>query len=411
MSAIIEKTLIASIVFLAFIPFDQLFHARLGFATFGVYDLLYISIILLSFFLIGLRGVQKSGLFLFFLWMSIVIVYFTISVFVYSNPISSVIRQLRFFTPFLCAIILLAAPISGDQEKIFEYVTHAIGMGALTSIVIYVAFPEFLLAAISADEQSVQVAEAGRLYWSNDLLVFFAMLHFIAKEKKSAFLLAMITASLVATILMLSRTTILLLPIFYLIAYAHVNKKIAKPFFIIGVFAIFSAFLIFTLADDRFYNLVNLRFFGHGDLEVVYENAVLINRVSLYIQYYEILRNSFPEGQGLGLPLSQGFYDVYTTDISLLSFILPFGLPGLIVFFAFFIKTWQSSKKIQQESKYLKIISLAFPILLIFNLLLSFNVDVFSRNNSVVFIAFFSNLLLGRKFSVQASARLMKNRH
>jgi len=93
------------------------------------------------------------------------------------------------------------------------------------------------------------------------------------------------------------------------------------------------------------------------------------------------------------LPLATTFDNtpLFTTDISFVAFLLPFGLPGLVIFFGFVFAIWKtfiSHGRIYSNNQS----SGVFVLMLVTSLLVSLNIDIFSRKIFVIYIAVFAVL-------------------
>ena len=133
-------------------------------------------------------------------------------------------------------------------------------------------------------------------------------------------------------------------------------------------------------------SLIEVRFLGSGDVTNVYSKAVVANRLGMYEQYMQSIVHHFPLGQGVGRPFSSSLgIDLYSTDISFMAFLLPFGLVGLLIFGLFIYKIFanidQCRWTISDQTR--KSLFLFVGIFL----LMSLNIDFFSRNNFVIYLA------------------------
>ena len=131
--------------------------------------------------------------------------------------------------------------------------------------------------------------------------------------------------------------------------------------------------------------LIRKRFFGSGDVSRIYEDAFMRDRVSVYEQYLQSIAQHFPIGQGLGRPFSvTAGQDIFTTDISVMAFLIPFGFAGALVFVLFIYKIFATIHYANRQTSS-QTRKLLYGFVGIF-LLMSLNLDFFSRNNFVIYL-------------------------
>jgi hypothetical protein len=114
------------------------------------------------------------------------------------------------------------------------------------------------------------------------------------------------------------------------------------------------------------------------------DRALFVGRVALYEQYQERLSETGGFGQGLGRPVATiNGKDGFTTDISLLSMWIPFGLPGVVALILVLASTFQLT--LRESNVALRSHLL---VLLLVGCAASLNYDLWTRNNFVVAVAF-----------------------
>jgi hypothetical protein len=191
-----------------------------------------------------------------------------------------------------------------------------------------------------------------------------------------------------------NRTMLLGFIVFYVAAQMFVFKKPVKPLIYICFFSFFVFGAFFFLASDNMITLLQKRLFLSVSAGAEIEHALTVGRFGLYVQYLDRLVSTFPFGQGLGLPFSYGVFSqepTFISDISLVSFSIPFGLLGTIMLFTFFVKLFRSFKR--HKKVYPNDISPRIFIWLLFTAcIISLNIDIFSRNIFVVYLAVFAVL-------------------
>lgn len=393
----LDKLLIGLIGFLAMLPFGQVFQIELGFITLNLFELIYLAMILV----LGLKIISSLDRLyypgVFFMFSLLVLIYGTIFPFTHNIAVAEAWRQLRNYLPFIIALMILATGIKFEIKRYLNTLVLASIVSASSAIVIHYLFPDFLRASFATMENVADVSEWGRLYWINSVLTFFVMLTFFEEHIQLNRLLLFFAfiATLSTTFSTLSRTMILGVLIFLLYAgLCSRNVRLFGKRFLYIIIVISSLLLIiyFSIhADKRLSSLTDARFFGRGNPSSVYTEDLELNRFLLYAQYYQIIRDNIIFGQGLGLPMAVSATNnpVPVADISLVAFIIPFGLFGLAILVMFLRRLFSiiNNAKLSitvSTKKNIRIILLMF-------IGISFNVDVFSRNN---FIIFFSTLLM-----------------
>jgi hypothetical protein len=255
------------------------------------------------------------------------------------------------------------------------------------------AFPDFIESRFSASQDVAEiVVEHGRLYWANGLIAFLVVASvFILRNWTWVQWMALLLSC--AALLNTASRTLAVGMLLYVFACAFVVSKNSRgrvriylaTAFIVSVGA--GSFALLALYDPRVSDLYLLRYLGRGDVEAAYEQAVLLNRVVLYEQYWASLSTYFPLGRGLGRPIaSQGTAEVFTTDNSILSFMLPFGVLGLLTLIAYLRALKRMIDEIDDASVGCRHVKALTGLLLMFFLLVSLNLDVFSRNIAVVWL-------------------------
>ncbi|MGD9486546.1 MAG: hypothetical protein AB7W47_00840 [Calditrichaceae bacterium] len=254
------------------------------------------------------------------------------------------------------------------------------------------------MKSFSASEELIEIYTIhGRLYWKNVLLLFFVIyIKFGGVENlsiKPFVINSAVVLNLLAAFSTLNRTLMIGVVIFVLFTIYNSDTSRAMlikswEYFRWSLGILISIMLVANI-DKRLYHLIELRLFGDGHgLEKVYENAVLLGRVNNYEQYVASISNYFPFGQGLGqcFSINANLVDIYTSDISLISFLLPFGIFGIIILVIFIRRLFHLINDIRfplnRKERY------SLNLLLIVSLLMSLNIDLFSRDNFIIFFSF-----------------------
>ena len=389
----IDKMVLFLILLLATLPFAQVLHLNVGPAILNAYELIYL---LLGFFLVSKMIITMKGYHIYpFLFLSSVMIVWTLfSLATQEVNIMAIINQIRVYLPFIIATLLLFAGTRIRYEKYASYLVVATMLSASSALVIHHFVPGFLEQAFKASEEVIAITVVhGRLFWANALVLLIILTFMFLKYPNLSLPKVLQNMTLMVVLLAvlntLNRTIIigffLLLLGIILVQRGRRIRNTLTVFYLtaIGCGVMFFAFSI----DARIQHLFELRFLGAGyGVEAIFERAVIIGRLDLYKEYLYRITNNFVFGQGLGLPFSMvAGREVPIVDISLLAFVLPFGIFGLIMFASFIWKLFQVALNADIGINNTRII----VVLLIVSTVVSLNIDLFSRNNFVIFLTYF----------------------
>ncbi len=305
-----------------------------------------------------------------------------------------VFRQLRWYWPFTIAVLLLATGTTADVRTFFRYTAGAAILSSSSALVLHYLIPAYLENVFASSLQTTHGFEAGRMYWTNVPLTLFVLLYFSVCDPDSRIPrwlagLALVL-SLSATFNTLDRTimagivTFLIGTILIARDWHEVLRRVKQFFAFAVLLAGCTASLM--MASSRLRDLVFLRYLGRGaGPERIYQVDFLLGRMTLYRQYWASITNHFPWGQGFGRPYSVVWGNqTPVTDISVMSFVLPLGIFGVVIFAVFLRQLWRlvNANAGQQFPHYSRVLKL----LMVVALLVSLNMDIFSRNNFVVLL-------------------------
>ncbi len=387
---VFDRWILWLVAILAALPFGEVFYLRFEFATVSIFEQLYLLLILVLMAKIIYEKRTKYP-FVLLLFSLVVISSVFLSSTIGGISIAGTLRHLRFYLPFIVATLLLAVNIKISFDRYLHWLTIAAIISSLLALYIHHFAPEFLSNCLAVSEVAQDVAIVhGRLRWTNAPLVLLVLLCVFLRPRcipRQTMLFAFIT-SFVATFNTSNRSLLLGCVGFFLGAVAmSVNSRQAFARIALGTTIVLLAAISVSCllqTDGRLRELVDLRFLGHGDVSEIYEQAVTINRVPHYEEYAERIRASFVVGQGLGRPFSViTGQDVFIADISLVAFLLPFGIMGIVVFGVFVMKLVTLIRRAPTSSR--AGTSSLVLLLLALCLILSLNLDLFSRNNFVIY--------------------------
>lgn len=391
----IDRIILGTIILLATLPFAQVFHLKLAGIILTAFELLYLVIILLILFrvLIDLR-IKKTCI-PFLLFVATIVLYLFISISIYGSQTMNVVNQLRQYLPFFIGTILLAVGTTVKAEKYLRLLVSAAIFSSATSLIIHHFMPIVLAKMLSASSEVVTLTTVhGRLYWTNSGLVFFVILMAMLLKREVHVNKAIISIALLFTIAGLLNTvnrTMVIALIFLLGGYVFGEKHMvsfirrSKKAIALGIIAVLIIIGLMSVFPKVNF-LIKNRYLGFGfGFAHLFETEITRERIPIYAQYERSIKKYFPVGQGLGSPFHIRWdgIGVYTSDISFMSFLLPFGLIGFILFFVFIYSLFRliSKAKDKINERTIRILKL----FLIVSVIASLNIDLFSRNNFVIF--------------------------
>lgn len=375
----------------AFIPFAVVTNFKIGQIFMNaekIFLYLLLGVIFCSFFVAGIR---RYGGYLFLCAALLFGVYIVFGVLFLGAGASVVLRHAEFFLPFIVAAALTGSRIKfdrGDFEFVFFWVVVA---SAFIALIFYFFFPDVLQTKIGEfSEEVADVFSAGRLYWDGGVLSLLVVFIFFASprvQKNKASIIGLVVV-LAATLATQNRTMALACAIL-VVYYMKIGFKAIFYIAVIGV----AGYVFFEYLPDNARDLFVTRFF-FGDAASEFDRAFEIGRAVLYEQYFDLIKENSIFGAGLGFPLSYGYADgvsVYTSDISFVSFLVPFGFFGLALIIWFWRHIYSGIVALRSE------VGAAYGrnlmVLFIVSMLVSLNIDVFSRNIFVlVLVALIFNM-------------------
>jgi hypothetical protein len=372
------------------LPFPEVFFLRLGFVTLSTFELVYGCVGGLLFLKILVTGrIRRAGLAL--LFFGSLAVYVLGSVAAGWATLGDALRQARFYWPFALAVLLLSTGTTATLRKFWRYLFVAAALSAGSAFVLHYWLGSYVENALAAAPDAVTVIQAGRMYWANAAVTLFVLLYYVIPTRSRTVNRALgfvtLVLTLAATFNTLNRTFIAGVILLGLLAAAIAgswSKVLRRLSQMVAVTAILAAIVGGLMSvDARFHDLVVQRYLG-GEMgaEAVYESSG-VPRLETYQQYFESIKDYFPLGQGLGRPFSSSLETaIYTTDSSVLTFVLPFGVLGLVILGAFVGSLWRllSRNAISCSPEHAS----GAKLLIVSSLLISLNIDLYSRNNFVV---------------------------
>lgn len=392
---LLDRAVIFVLYLMAMIPFAQAVHFNVGIAILNAYEVFLLALCVIFVVLIVKRGMAKQYVGFVFLVIAMFFIYSIYSLLFIKVGFSSWVTQTRKFLPFMVACMALLTRLYMDRVRFINGLAFSVSFSALVAIIIHLFFKDFVEYAFSASEEvSRVVVEGGRMYWGSSTLAFFglAALMINRRNKKKVLLVFALMIVLAGSLFTQNRTMLVGLLIFYVGSQKMVFNRAVKPFIYISFASVIGAGVFYFLASDEMVALLQRRLLLAGAAHDEIAHSFTDGRVSLYVQYLDRFLASFPFGQGLGLPLAYGLYSevpVFTADISLVSFGIPFGFLGLVIFLIFIFRMFWSFRIYKNAAPFDKL-SQVLILLLFSSCFVSLNIDLFSRNIFVVYLAVFA---------------------
>ena len=395
----IDRIILGTVALLAALPFAPVFYLKIAGVMLDAFELLYLVLAMLILFKILMVGRIKKTFLPFPLFIGTIIIYILISVTIFNVKVIDIVNQLRHYLPFLIGTMLLLTGTSVITERYLRVLIIASIFSSTTAMILYHLMPDLLAKMLSSSEEVVSITTIyGRLYWANATLFFFVLLSFMLPQKKIHVNKVIMIIALLLTFACLfntlNRTMMIGLSLF-LVGYIFLEKRITlsikRAVKVMGIITLGILIIFGTMSFiPQVNSLIEKRYMlsGYG-FDQVYETAIVMGRFPIYEQYANSIKTYFPIGQGLGRPFSirPNGDEVPIADISVLSFLLPFGLLGLIAFCVFIYTLFRlvSMRNNCINERGIRIIKL----FIIISLIISLNIDLFSRNNFVIFVTMF----------------------
>lgn len=393
---VIDRIILGAVTLLAALPFGQVFYFKIAGGVLSAFEVIYVILSMLIFIKILTVGKITKNFLAILVFTMTITMYLFISVVVYDMAISDFFRQLRNYFPFLIGAMLLLAGINLTTDRYLRALIIASIFSSTTAMVMYYIMPDVLAKMLSSSEKLVSMTTIhGRLYWANATLFFFVLLSFMLQQKEKYISKVIMSIAFVLTFACLFNTlnrTMMIGLALFVVGYIFLEKRITVSIkrsikvISIGILCILIIFGIMSF-NPKVNHLIEKRYIGSGyGVEQVYEAAVIIGRFPIYEQYINSIKTYFPVGQGLGRPFSirQNGDGVPITDISIISFLLPFGLLGLILFCIFIYTLFRLVSRANNCISEREIHTI--KLFLIISLVMSLNIDLFSRNNFVIYL-------------------------
>ena len=327
------------------------------------------------------------------------VVYGAVSILL-NRPFPIVAKQIFEYAPFIIAIFILASDSDISFQKLIDGIALATVISGVSAAFIFY----FQTAWMPVGALSENAFSWGRLPWRNAYNILPMLCIVLFSSERLGFywrLLLLTTIALIPAVLTFSRTFLLSVTVAFGLSliYAAISGRMRRQVYFvvlasIGVFAlldIFSFENVLRNIEYRIVGLVTLTSDISGHISV---------RTQLYQQYLEVFSASPFIGVGFGYPFSISPIVSFYSDVTLVSFGLPFGLIGIVLIFAF----WGVLivKILNQTSRAFHDIRAGLIAATIICIGVSLNDDIWSHKEFVIVIA----LLVRSIESISTSAEV-----
>jgi hypothetical protein len=378
------------------IPFDQLYQLEFPIGILNAAECQMCLLIGLSGLRMVLRTRNRTGLLLLLSFLLLLVVHLVLALFIFKRDRADVFLQIRYYLPFVTALSILAA----DWAFSMKQVVLATIYGITISSIFVLFIPIIDSASINAYLEGVLPQSFGRIIYVHGLAVLFllALLRWLlttdfSTRDRVLAILAIGTCSIVVVLVSQSRTTFL--GIMFIIGcemfaiFRKPNNAIAL-IAVLGIVGASGLYLGERITETHgemaqvFRNRIGL---GSEGADYIYVKDLENSRLPAYEEYAQQFKQSYGMGVGLGVALSEvpGEERIgYTTDVSVLTMGLVFGVPGIVVLVLLLRAIWKRLSTLRLHSPLRGKVYLRtwFWTLII----LSLNIDLFVRNSCVILL-------------------------
>jgi hypothetical protein len=333
---------------------------------------------------------QKST---FVLFVAAIFICYSLIGYVATGDAAVVVSHGFMLAPFVVATLLLALRVGYSFSTVVIALTVCAATGAIVANVIHFFHPNTLELLLREEEDIGGVISLGRVSWSGYVLALplVAQLGFlrIYSPKQRAFVLAGVPIVLFGALLTFNRTLLIALLglSFYLLVSMRKDIRL-RGVVLIGLLVLATSYFIqwWSEINPSLFHLIDYRilyfFTGHSDT-----GGDVSTRAILYNDYLHRLLHSRFLGQGLGVPVSTYFGPALWADVSLVNFLLPFGLLGLIMFAGFVRKVYAGIRSRIGDDRVQRL----FVVVLCLALAVSLNDDIWSHKNFPIYFVYLLN--------------------
>jgi hypothetical protein len=409
-AARIDSVVFATFFLAVAMPFSRFVFVNLGIIQLTGFDIIYYLVICLLLLKIAFLGkIRLAGMVAFFTLT--VGAYIVGSVALGDATLHDALGQARVYCPFAIAVLLLAAGTSIDLRKFFRYAAGATIISASSALILHFVFNLYVVQIYGDSHETLTLSKIARLRWDNETAMLFIILYFVVRGEHSrinrflagsALLIGTVTNFISQTRTLLAGLMVFFVGSIFISKGRH--EAVRRLGQLLGFLVLFGAVIgALLMADSRARAVAYSRLLGGGGgAQMLYQRDLVIGRMSNYQQYWKSITEHFPWGQGFGLPYSTlGVMAFPVTDISLMAFLLPLGVLGVVMFGLFIRALWRTATR--TSDKLPPEYGRSIKLLIVVALLMSANMDIFSRDNFVVLLALL--IMCAGNSSAQVPAR------
>ena len=401
-STAFDTWIILLLALLLIVPALKMFTFKIAGINILFPQLVHVAIIFCCICLAFVRRIRSRELIFAFLLCAFLVIAILVKVSTGKVPVFGSMKHLSVFSAYFAAVACLLVPIRYDLARLQQILIAALLCGLAVSLVLYWIFPNYLLD-IRESEGQLTAESAIRLMWENGAAIF-VLIPALFLIRNGTLRVLIICFIAIGLLFVMNRTIIAGIA-FYLILLLFIRRSQISQTKILylsaGFILTIIIFSILTIAYPDIGATFMSRFFDKESLIMAGET-----RLPLYEQYFANIMKSFPWGLGLGIPVASLWgHDAYYSDVSFLTFLIPLGLIGFCFCLAFIILLYRRISQLN-DSYWRGLMSIS----VITYVLVSLNVDIFSRNNAVIILAAFVSVLIERDKCIRKKNLQLQNR-
>ncbi len=367
------------------LPHGSLLLLPIGSYKINIADIFFGLLLLISIVGIALKNeVDRRDLFG-PLVIFVIFAYLAASVAVLNYDFNGCLSILRNgFLPFITASFIINADLHLNIKRVIKWIAISCAFSGIIAVVMNFAYPEFYKNINTDISQSM----GDRLYWFPASVALFIPCIFIVPMRWFLRLpiLLIVTIAVIAT---QSRTLILGYSCLSLAVILIGSRSMLKTIVICTCGLLSTAMIVNLIFDNQSIELLLSRFGQSDNFYEAVEVATVQGRGEMFQQYFDRVLEYNLIGSGFGRPYSirPDQTQVFVSDVSLISFYFPMGIPGTCLLLCF---VWISWKRLCAAKQRFITRKVAFGLqwILCIACLMSTNWDLYSRSLFVVVLAF-----------------------
>jgi hypothetical protein len=367
------------------LPHGRLLLLPIGSYNVGIADIFFGLLLAISIVGIALRNEVDSRVLFGPLVFFVVSAYLVASVAVIKYDFNLCVSILRNnFLPFITASFIINTDFNLNIERVIKWIAISCAISGIIAVVMHFAYPEFY-KNINTD---ISQAMGDRFYWFPASVALFIPCIFIVPMRWFLRLpiLLIVTIAVMAT---QSRTLILGYSCLSLAVILIGSRSLLKTIVICACVLLSTVMIVNIVFDNQSIELLLSRFGQDDNFYEAVEVATVQGRGEMFQQYFDRILEYNLIGSGLGRPYSirPDQTQVFVSDVSLISFYFPMGIPGACLLLYFLWISWKRLCAAKQRFVTRKV-AFGLQWVLCIACLMSTNWDLYSRSPFVVVLAF-----------------------